>query len=50
MVPHAMFMWLGTIGANRMQPEMQKPEISLANLARSSQACADLDTFAALGL
>jgi thiamine kinase-like enzyme len=50
MVPYAMFMWLGTIGANRMQPEMQKPEISLANLARSSQACADLDTFAALGL
>lgn len=50
MVPHAMFMWLGTIGANRLQPEMQKPEISLANLARSAQACQDLETFAALGL
>jgi thiamine kinase-like enzyme len=50
MVPHAMFMWLGTIGSNKMQPQMQKPEISLANIERSAQACADLDTFAALGM
>jgi hypothetical protein len=50
MVPHAMFMWLGTIGANKMQPQMQKPEISLANIERSAQACVDLETFAALGL
>lgn len=50
MIPHAMFMWLGTIGANKMQPQMQKPEISLANLQRSAQACADLDAFAALGM
>ena len=50
MVPHAMFMWLGTIGSNKMQPQMQKPEISLANIERSTQACADLDTFAALGM
>lgn len=50
MIPHAMFMWLGTIGANKMQPQMQKPEISLANIERSAQACADLDVFAALGM
>jgi len=50
MIPHAMFMWLGTIGSNRMQPQMQKPEISLANIERSAQACADLDVFAALGM
>ena len=50
MVPHAMFMWLGTIGSNKMQPQMQKPEISLANIERSAQACADLDAFAALGM
>jgi thiamine kinase-like enzyme len=50
MIPHAMFMWLGTIGANKMQPQMQKPEISLANIERSAQACADLDAFAALGM
>jgi hypothetical protein len=29
---------------------MQKPEISLANIARSAQACADLDAFPALGM
>jgi hypothetical protein len=34
----------------RPQPEMQKPEISFANLERSSQACLDLDTFGALRL
>lgn len=50
MVPHAMFMWLGTIGASKLQPEMQKPEISLANLERSSQAFVDLEVFAALGM
>jgi hypothetical protein len=50
MVPHAMFMWLGTIGSNKLQPQMQKPEISLANIERSAQACADLDAFAALGM
>jgi thiamine kinase-like enzyme len=50
MIPHAMFMWLGTIGSNKMQPQMQTPEISLANIERSAQACADLDAFAALGM
>jgi thiamine kinase-like enzyme len=50
MIPHAMFMWLGTIGSNKLQPQMQKPEISLANIERSAQACADLDAFAALGM
>jgi thiamine kinase-like enzyme len=50
MVPHAMFMWLGTIGSNKLQPQMQKPEICLANIDRSAQACADLETFAALGM
>ena len=50
MVPHAMFMWLGTIGSNKLQPQMQKPEISLANIDRSAQACADLEAFAALGM
>jgi hypothetical protein len=50
MVPHAMFMWLGTIGSNKLQPQMRKPEISLANIERKAQACADLDAFAALGM
>ncbi|MCV7412570.1 aminoglycoside phosphotransferase family protein [Mycobacterium florentinum] len=50
MIPHAMFMWLGTIGSNKLQPQMQKPEISLANIERSAQACADLDVFAALDM
>jgi hypothetical protein len=45
-----MFMWLGTIGSNKLQPQMQKPEISLANIERSAQACLDLDAFAALGM
>ena len=46
----AMFMWLGTIGSNKLQPQMQKPEICLANIDRSAQACADLEVFAALGM
>lgn len=50
MVPHAMFMWLGTIGANKLQPQMQTREVCLVNLERSSRACADLDAFGSLGL
>ena len=50
MVPQAMFMWLGICGSNKLQPQMQKPEISLANIGRSAQACADLEVFAALGM
>ena len=50
MVPHAMLMWLGICGSNKLQPEMQRPEISLANIDRSAHACADLEAFAALGM
>lgn len=50
MVPHAMLMWLGTIGANKLQPQMQTREVCLVSLERSSQACADLDVLGSLGL
>jgi thiamine kinase-like enzyme len=43
-VVYGMFAWLATIGRSRLQPRYQPDEISLANLQRISQACADLDT------
>jgi hypothetical protein len=45
---HGLFFWLITIGAGRMQPDMQPVEISRANLARMTQAVMDLDSFEAL--
>jgi hypothetical protein len=43
-----MFAWLATIGRSPLQPKYQPDEISLANLERMTQACADLDTLDAL--
>jgi Phosphotransferase enzyme family len=45
---YGMFAWLATIGRSPLQPKYQPDEISLANLARMTQACADLDTINAL--
>lgn len=48
-VIYGMFAWLATIGRSPLQPKYQPDDISLVNLARMSQACADLDTLDALG-
>jgi thiamine kinase-like enzyme len=45
---YGVFAWLATIGRSPLQPKYQPDEISLANLARMTQACADLDTINAL--
>jgi thiamine kinase-like enzyme len=45
---YGMFAWLATIGRSPLQPKYQPDEISLANLERIAQACADLDTLDAL--
>lgn len=45
---YGMFAWLATIGRSPLQPKYQPDEISLANLERMSQACADLDTLDAI--
>jgi aminoglycoside phosphotransferase (APT) family kinase protein len=47
-VVYGMFAWLATIGRSPLQPKYQPDEISLANLTRLGQACADLETLAAL--
>jgi len=47
-VVYGMFAWLATIGRSPLQPKYQPDEISLANLERLSQACADLDTLDAI--
>jgi thiamine kinase-like enzyme len=47
-VVYGMFAWLATIGRSPLQPKYQPDEISLANLERMTQACADLDTLDAL--
>jgi thiamine kinase-like enzyme len=45
---YGMFAWLATIGRSPLQPKYQPDEISLANLERLTQACADLDTLDAI--
>jgi hypothetical protein len=45
---HGLAFWLITIGAGRLQPEMQPVEISRANLSRMTAAVVDLDSFGAL--
>jgi Phosphotransferase enzyme family len=45
---HGLFFWLITIGAGKLQPDMQPVEISRANLARMTQAVMDLDSLEAL--
>jgi Ser/Thr protein kinase RdoA (MazF antagonist) len=47
-MPHAMFMWLGTIGRYRLQPDMQPRDITLESVRRTCQAAEDLDTLDAL--
>jgi hypothetical protein len=43
-IVYGMFAWLATIGRSPLQPKYQPDEISLANLERLTQACADLGT------
>jgi hypothetical protein len=45
---HGLFFWLITIGAGRLQPDMQPVEISEANLERMTHAVMDLDSLGAL--
>jgi len=45
---HAMWMWIGTIGRHRLQPDMQPHDVTLETVRRASQAAADLDSFAAV--
>jgi thiamine kinase-like enzyme len=47
-MPHAMFMWLGTIGRYRLQPDMQPQDITLESVRRTCQAAADLDSLDAI--
>jgi thiamine kinase-like enzyme len=47
-MPHAMFMWLGTIGRYRLQPDMQPKDITLESVRRTCQAAADLDSLDAI--
>ncbi|WP_205698823.1 phosphotransferase family protein [Conexibacter sp. SYSU D00693] len=45
---HAMFMWLGTIGRHRLQPDMQPADITLETVRRTCQAAADLEALDAV--
>jgi hypothetical protein len=45
---HGLAFWLITIGAGRLQPDMQPVEISRANLSRMTAAVVDLNSFGAL--
>jgi thiamine kinase-like enzyme len=47
-MPHAMFMWLGTIGRYRLQPDMQPKDITLESVRRTCQAAADLESLDAI--
>jgi hypothetical protein len=47
-VIYGTFAWLATIGRSPLQPKYQPDEISLANLQRLTQACADLATLDAI--
>ena len=45
---HGLIFWLYTIGAGRMQPNMQPRHISEANVARMTQAVVDLESLDSL--
>jgi hypothetical protein len=45
---HAMWMWLGTIGRHRLQPDYQPQDITLESVRRTCTAAADLDWFGAV--
>jgi Phosphotransferase enzyme family len=47
-IPHAMFMWLVTLGRYRLQPDLQPPDITLECVRRTCQAAVDLDSLAAI--
>jgi thiamine kinase-like enzyme len=47
-MPHAMFMWLVTIGRYRLQPDLQPRDITLETLRRTCQAAVDLDSLDAI--
>jgi thiamine kinase-like enzyme len=47
-MPHAMFMWLCTIGRYRLQPDMQPKDITLESVRRTCQAAADLESLNAI--
>ncbi len=47
-MPHAMFMWLGTIGRYRLQPDMQPKDITLESVRRTCQAATDLHSLDAI--
>ncbi|WP_344980270.1 phosphotransferase [Streptosporangium fragile] len=42
---HALAFWLFTIGAGRLQPDMQPKEFSAINVTRMAQAVEDLESF-----
>ena len=47
-MPHAMFMWLVTIGRYRLQPDLQPRDITLESVRRTCQAAVDLDSLDAI--
>jgi hypothetical protein len=47
-MPHAMFMWLVTIGRYRLQPDLQPHDITLESVRRTCQAAVDLDSLDAI--
>jgi hypothetical protein len=47
-LPHAMFMWLGTLGRHRLQPEFQPHDITIELVHRICTAADDLDTLGAI--
>jgi thiamine kinase-like enzyme len=47
-MPHAMFMWLGTIGRYSLQPDMQPKDITLESVRRTCQAAEDLESLDAI--
>jgi thiamine kinase-like enzyme len=47
-IPHAMFMWLVTIGRYRLQPDLQPRDITLESVHRTCQAAVDLDSLDAI--
>jgi hypothetical protein len=46
---HGLIFWLYTIGAGKLQPEMQPLKVSEANVERMAHAVIDLDSFDAFG-
>jgi Phosphotransferase enzyme family len=47
-IPHAMFMWLVTLGRYRLQPELQPADVTLESVRRTCQAAVDLDVLDAI--